>query len=412
MDRFLALVLICTSIITVFAPMVNRQSDSTVAVVESVQNVDYAGSYSINDSSSEIDTPEFACLNDPELFAYVEDNVYTATIQSLDSDAYFVEGVTVEYMPKISKEYLEECEYNSRENIYFGYRLSELDAYFEGVPYAFTTNDEGETIVTAFEAYDDRYDRALTNVAIGTGAILVTVTVSAVSGGLGAPAMSMIFAVSAKTGTIAALSSGFIGGVAAGVVTGIQTGDWDEATKAAALTGSEGFKWGAISGILTGAATEAIALKSATAGGLTMNEAAIIQQETGYPVEIIRQFQTMDQYYISKSAGHYSATVGGHTALVRDIDLDYEDEYGFTNLERMSAGYAPLDPTGTPYELHHLGQRTNSTLAILTQTEHRSVGNHKIWHYVDDVTDNPAKQAGWDTTRADFWISFAELVGG
>ena len=81
MDRFLALVLICTSIITVFAPMVNRQSDSTVAVVESVQNVDYAGSYSINDSSSEIDTPEFACLNDPELFAYVEDNVYTATIQ-------------------------------------------------------------------------------------------------------------------------------------------------------------------------------------------------------------------------------------------------------------------------------------------------------------------------------------------
>lgn len=408
MDRFLALVLICTSIITVFAPMVNRRSDSTVAVVESVQNVDYAGSYSINDSSSEIDTPEFACLNDPELFAYVEDNVYTATIQSLDSDAYFVEGVTVEYMPKISKEHLEECEYNSRENIYFGYRLSELDAYFEGVPYAFTTNDEGETIVTAFEAYDDRYDRALTNVAIGTGAILITVTVSAVSGGLGAPAMSMIFAVSAKTGTIAALSSGFIGGVAAGVVTGIQTGDWNEATKAAALTGSEGFKWGAISGILTGAATEAIALKSATAGGLTMNEAAVIQQETGYPVEIIRQFHSVDEYIVYRNAGLKPVAVNGKLALIQDIDLDLESELGgirVTNLERMSQGYAPIDADGMSYELHHIGQKNNGTLAVLTSNQHRS--NASVLNIVGKTTE--IDRVTFNNIRGEFWKSYAEL---
>ena len=409
MDRFLALVLICTSIITVFAPMVNKQSDNTVADLESIQNVDYAGSYSINENSPEIDAPEFAYLNDPELFAYVEDSVYTATIQALDSDAYFVEGVTVEYMPKISKEYLEECEYNSRENIYFGYRLSELDAYFEGVPYVFTTNDEGETIVTAFEAYDDRYDRALTNVAIGTGAILITVTVSVVSGGLGAPAMSMIFAVSAKTGTIAALSSGFIGGVAAGIVTGIHTGDWDEAAKAAALTGSESFKWGAISGILTGAATEAIVLKSATAGGLTMNEAAIIQQETGYPVEIIRQFHSVDEYIVYRNAGLKPVAINGKLALIQDIDLDLESELGgirVTNLERMSKGYAPIDADGMPYELHHIGQKSDGTLAVLTSNQHRS--NASVLNIVGKTSE--IDRGAFNNIRGEFWKSYAELL--
>lgn len=67
-------------------------------------------------------------------------------------------------------------------------------------------------------------------------------------------------------------------GVSAGVVKGIETGDLNESMKAAALAGSEGFKWGAISGTIAGGAGEAIALKGATLNGLTMNEAALIQK--------------------------------------------------------------------------------------------------------------------------------------
>jgi len=93
------------------------------------------------------------------------------------------------------------------------------------------------------------------------GVILVCVTVSVVSGGVGAPAaVSMIFASAAKTGTVYALSSGTISAVAAGTITGIQTGDFEEAKKAAALVGSEGFKWGAITGVITGGATKAVEL--------------------------------------------------------------------------------------------------------------------------------------------------------
>ena len=44
----------------------------------------------------------------------------------------------------------------------------------------------------------------------------------------------------------------------AGVVTGIETGNFDEAMKAAAIAGSDGFKWGAFSGVIAGGATETV----------------------------------------------------------------------------------------------------------------------------------------------------------
>jgi len=353
--------------------------------------------------------PEFSGLGDPALLTYIEDTVYTELITDLDSDIYFVENVSAIY---ISKEYLEEIAYNSQENIYFGYTLSELDAYFLGTRYVFTLGENGQTTVTAFEAYDDTFGQVLKNVAIGTGVILLCVTVSVVSGGAGAPAVSMIFAASAKTGAIMGLSSGLFSGVAAGVVTGIETNDFDAAVKAAALAGSESFKWGAISGAISGGAGEAIALKGATLNGLTMNEAAIIQKESGFPLDVIKQFQSIEQYNICKNAGLTPKMVNGSTALIRKIDLDFADENNMTNLQRMQKGLAPLDPDGLPYELHHIGQKTDSTLAILTRAEHRQGGNHKIWHYVDDITDNPSLQAGWGKIKSDFWMKMAKILGG
>ena len=202
--------------------------------------------------------PDFASLNDPALLQYVEDNVYSDLVARFDSEDYIVESIDAVY---ISDEYLEEVAYNSRPNIYFGYTLEELDAQFEGTRYVFSLGENGETVVEEFAEYDDTYDRVIKNVAIGTGVILVCVTVSVVSGGIGAPAaVNMIFAAAARTGTVYALSSGTISAVAAGTITGIQTGDFNEARKAAALTGSESFKWGAITGVIAGGSTKAVEL--------------------------------------------------------------------------------------------------------------------------------------------------------
>lgn len=202
--------------------------------------------------------PNFATLSDPSLLQYVEDNIYSDLVARFDSEDFIVESVNAVY---VSEEYVEEVSYNSQSNLYFGYTLEELDAQFQGTRYIFSLGENGETVVEEFAGYDDTYDRIIKNVAIGTGVILVCVTVSVVSGGVGAPAaVSMIFASAAKTGTVYALSSGTISAVAAGTITGIQTGDFEEAKKAAALAGSESFKWGAITGVITGGATKAVEL--------------------------------------------------------------------------------------------------------------------------------------------------------
>lgn len=345
---------------------------------------------------------EFSNLSDPQLQRYVEDAVYADLVDQLDSDEYFVENVEVTY---VSKEYLDELAYNTQSNIYFGYTLAELEDAFQGQKYIFTLGDDGQTTVKVFEGYDDTYDQVIRNIAIGSSVILVCVTISVVTGGAGIPAASMIFAASAKTGTIVALSSGVISGSAAAIFKGIETGDMDEAVKAGVLAGSEEFMWGAIGGAVTGGAGEAVVLHGATANGLTMNQVAAIQKESKYPLDVIKQFSTMEQYEVCKNAGLTPKMINGQTALIRDIDLSFVDDMGRTNLERMQEGLAARDPaTGEAYELHHIGQQVDSTLAILSQEEHRLEDSYKIWH---KLTESEVHAAGnnWGTQREEFWQS-------
>lgn len=402
MKRLIALILAC-ALLTGCAPQTNSDGiqEKTTAPATSQPESSY--------SFTEEEPPEFSDLNDVNLLPYLEDSIYSELVTALNSEDYFVENVNAIY---ISKEYLEEVAYNSQENIYFGYTLSELDSYFQGTRYVFTLSDDGQTVVTEFQKYDDTYDQILKNVAIGTGIILVCVTVSIVTYGAGAPAVSMIFAASAKTGTIMALSSGVFSGVSAGIVKGIETGDLDESMKAAALAGSEGFKWGAISGTIAGGAGEAIALKGATLNGLTMNEAALIQKESGYPLDVIKQFSNMEQYQICQSAGLSPHMVNGNMALIRKIDLNYVDDMGRTNLQRMEQGIAALDPSGASYELHHIGQHADSTLAVLTKAEHMQGGNNKIWHMFGEPTEVHGAGNTWDLQRQQFWKQLAKMMGG
>lgn len=420
MKRITALILACCLLLSACGQTVN--SSSKTGVTPSVDNptssqesnpdlegADFSGNSSGVSAEFQAIIPEYNDLGDPALLGYVEDNVYAELVSNLDDD-YFVQNVDAVY---VSKEYLEEISYNSKSNIFFGYTLAELDEQFQGTRYVFTLSDEGETIVEPFEEYDDTYERAIKNVAIGSGVILICATVSVVSGGIGAPAISIVFAASAKTGTTMALSSGGIGALASGIITGIQTQDFDEAVKAAALAGSEGFKWGAISGALIGGisgAKQVSALKGAdvTANGLTLKEAASIQNESKYPLDVIKEFKSMEQYNICKEAGLSPQMVNGNTALIRDIDVNFADELGRTNLERMKQGLAALDPiTGESYQLHHIGQQADSTLAILTRAEHMQGGNNTIWHELGEATQVHGAGNTWDAQRQAFWKALA-----
>ena len=126
--------------------------------------------------------PEFDSLNDENLLLQVENLVYRETVQALNSQEYVVENVNAIYL---SKEYLEEVEYNSQSNVYFGYTLAELDELFQGSRYIFTLGEDGNTMVQELQVIEDKTtETMLKNVAIGTGVILVCVTVSVVSAGV------------------------------------------------------------------------------------------------------------------------------------------------------------------------------------------------------------------------------------
>lgn len=348
--------------------------------------------------------PQYDSLDDEQLLAHIEDLVYRDTVASLNSDDYFVENASAVY---ISKEYLDEVAFNSQSNIYFGYTLAELDGIFQGTKYIFTLSEDGTTTVQELQEINDvSTETMLKNVAIGTGVILVCVTVSVVSAGGSAPAVSMIFAASATTAQTFAISSAAFGGISAGIVRGIQTGNFNEAMETAAMGAAEGFKWGAISGAIIGGGSAAFLLKSATRSGLTMKEAARIQADSNFPIDVISQLHSMEEYSIYEDAGLKTMLVNGRTALVQNIDLNYvstlSDGTEVTNLVRMQKGYAALDPTGEAYELHHVGQNNDGVLAVLTHGQHRGEGNfsklHSIWN--DSGVDHGAD---WNKTVSGFW---------
>ena len=355
--------------------------------------------------------PEFDSLSDEDLLLEVENLVYRETIEALDSEEYVVENVSAVYL---SKEYFEEVAFNSQSNVYFGYTLAELDEIFQGTSYIFTLGDDGTTAVQELQVIDDHTaETMLRNIAIGTGVILVCVTVSVVSAGAGAPAVSIIFAASATTAKTMAVSSAAFGGISAGVVRGIETGDFDEAMEAAALGATEGFKWGAVSGAVIGGGSEAFLLKSATKSGLTMNEVALIQKESNLPMDVISQFHSMKEYSVYKEAGLKPVIVNGRVALVQDIDLNYVSELPdgtkVTNLERMQSGFAPIEPaTGKAYQLHHIGQKADGTLAVLTEDQH--LGNSTILNIAGKASE--IDRSGFGNTRKEFWKYAGTYVFG
>ena len=428
MKRIIALILSCAICLTACGSAQSTESVSNNTETESVAETQDNTSESVEEevsSTEKSETEEQAIasadpvvyqdiedqkiadenldLSDENLQQYLRDRIYTEAIEEFDSDEYCVENVQTIYY---SKEYIEQLAYNSQENLYFGFTQAELDSQFQGKKYVFTLDENtGETTVVEVESYEDHStEEILKNVAIGTGVILVCVTVSVATGGT-APAVSAIFALGAKSGTAMALSVGAIGGLSAGLVKGYQTGSFSDAMNAAALGASDGFKWGAIVGALSGGAREAWGLHKATANGLTMNEAAAIQRESKYPLDLISQFKSKAEYEIYRDAGLRTQMVNGKLALVRDIDLNYKsslpDGTEVTNLQRMQKGYAPLDPaTGKAYQLHHINQDPNGTLAILKEAEHQ--GNSSILNN-PDIVESKIDREAFSKIRKAFW---------
>lgn len=101
--------------------------------------------------------------------------------------------------------------------------------------------------------------------------------------------------------------------------------------------------------------------------------------------------------------------INGREALVRnDIDYDKVDSKGRTNLDRMSEGLAPLDSSGKPIELHHMGQKMDAPLVELTREEHRGKGVDTILH--DKNVDSDIYRKDFAKERTEYWKARAEQI--
>lgn len=253
MKRIIALILSFALLLSGCAPAQTIQDPTDNTTVPSTEEPTQA-------TVVEDEILDYNSLDDQELLCHVEDAIYTELVQTLDPEMFYVESVATTY---ISKEYLEEVAYNSQANIFFGYSLADLDAQFQGKRYVFTLDEIGQTGVQELvEVEDETYDRIVKNVAIGSGVILVCVTVAIITKNPAATAtagktVKMIFTASsmgAKAGTVMALQSAGIGGTAAAIMEAVRTGDIEMILDAGLVGASEGFKFGAIFGTVKGIA--------------------------------------------------------------------------------------------------------------------------------------------------------------
>lgn len=152
--------------------------------------------------------------------------------------------------------------------------------------------------------------------------------------------------------------------------------------------------------------------------GLTDYDKMKIKEISGWSDEIINNIHNMKQYEILKNAGLEEVEINGRKCLIKkNIDLNFVDEDGLTNKDRISRGLAPIDSkTGNPIELHHLGQNIDSPLVELTKDEHRTgeyeygKKNQSLWHDNTIETKVHGEGSFWDKERKDHWKTRAEFI--
>lgn len=184
------------------------------------------------------------------------------------------------------------------------------------------------------------------NVLIGTGVILICVTVTVLTAGAAAPAAAaggtsvasmaaagtlttgakihMVFAASAHTAASFATKGAFFAGATTLVTRGYETGwDMDAMTEAALVNSSEAFKWGAISGAVIGGGSEVFHIHKVSRGAITPREAEQAAQAYYGGREQITYLNGEEVPYGTPGGVRPDVVVGNEAIEVKCYDLSH-----------------------------------------------------------------------------------------
>jgi hypothetical protein len=260
MKRLISILLCCAFVLSACTPknvVVSQSSEPVQATIKSPSPDSELNGDGTTDLTYELPVFSDTSLNDDDFLYLLEYDIMT---QLEDNERIIIDSVESVF---VSQEYIDELEYNSQENIYYGYKLSELDEQFGDIEYAFTVEEDNTIVVPVIaDNYDNTLNTVIKNTAVGAGVIMLFVTASVVTGGVGTPVnvstLHLIFTYAAKSAKIGAAIDTASGGLFDGAKElGNQLSkgnevNWSELGKVAAVGSSKGFKWGAIVGAVTG----------------------------------------------------------------------------------------------------------------------------------------------------------------
>jgi len=125
-----------------------------------------------------------------------------------------------------------------------------------------------------------------------------------------------------------------------------------------------------------------------------------IKEKTTYSDNTNEAITTEEELEVYQKEGLEESTVNDKTVLKdNSIDPNQIDANGRTNLERMKEGLAPLDENGRPYNLHHIGQKSDSPLAELKEGVHRK--NDAVLH--DKTNPSEIDRKEFAKEKAEHW---------
>jgi len=140
-----------------------------------------------------------------------------------------------------------------------------------------------------------------------------------------------------------------------------------------------------------------------------LNEKNRINKQSGYGSDVNQYITTIKELDVYQNEKLEEAKVNDRIVLQDNrIDLNRKDAKDRTNLERMQKGLAPLDEDGRPYNLHHIGQKSDSPLAELKDGVHKE--KDVILHDKTISTEVHGGNINWDSERANHWKQRAKKI--
>ncbi len=178
-------------------------------------------------------------ISDASFVENLQDSVYNLIVDDLDENGNTqqleVQEVKAVYL---SKEYIEQYSFNSKETKFFGSTLGELEAKFGDQKYVFDIDENGKTVCHAVDDFNDTFDQVTKVALVGTGVIIISVTIVCATGG--APVTALVACTGSSAGAITANQAHIALMAASAAVAIFDDGDVGNAAKGIAFdTGSD-----------------------------------------------------------------------------------------------------------------------------------------------------------------------------